>query len=323
VVHVHNVHPAFGWRALAAARRAGARTVFHLHNFRLFCAIGVAYQNEAPCYRCHGRNTLPGVRLRCRGSLAEAAVYAAGLYRQQPHLVGETDQFIALSETHGARLVSLGLPAHKVTVLPNFIAESRFVPSSRADHGQYALALGRLVQEKGFDTAVRAARAGDVPLVIAGSGPDEPRLRELAGTANVKFAGRLPADALAPLMRDAAVILAPSRCEEACPYSVLDALGSGVPVLASDRGGLRELVEQEAVLPADDQRAWDAALGELWRSPQARGRFGERALQSARRSLSEGAYYRRLLDIYEGPIGAAQSGGAAAHHRAELPVNES
>jgi hypothetical protein len=82
-------------------------------------------------------------------------------------------------------------------------------------------------------------------------------------------------------------------------------------------------VEQEAVLPADDQRAWDAALGELWRSPQARGRFGERALQSARRSLSEGAYYRRLLDIYEGPIGAAQSGGAAAHHRAELPVNES
>ncbi|MDQ6731416.1 MAG: glycosyltransferase, partial [Actinomycetota bacterium] len=40
VVHVHNIHPLFGWRALAAARAAGARTVLHLHNFRLFCAIG-------------------------------------------------------------------------------------------------------------------------------------------------------------------------------------------------------------------------------------------------------------------------------------------
>src|SRR5947209_14170470 len=35
VVHVHNIHPLFGWRSLAAARAAGARTVLHLHNFRL------------------------------------------------------------------------------------------------------------------------------------------------------------------------------------------------------------------------------------------------------------------------------------------------
>lgn len=313
VVHVHNVHPSFGWRALAAARGAGARTVFHLHNFRLFCAIGVAYQKGAPCYRCHGRNTLPGVRLRCRGSLTEAAVYAAGLYRQQPHLIAETDQFIALSETHGARLVTLGLPAERLTVLPNFIAESRFAPRSRADQGQYALAMGRLVSEKGFDTAVRAARAGGVPLVVAGAGPDEPRLRQLAGTADVTLAGRVPRDELIRLLSNAAVVLAPSRCEEACPYSVLDALASGVPVLASDRGGLPELLGQEAVLPADDQSSWDAALGELWQSPEARGRLGERALQSARRVLGEDAYYRRLLEIYERPL--IRAGGAKASAR--------
>jgi glycosyltransferase involved in cell wall biosynthesis len=312
VVHVHNVHPAFGWRALTAARRAGARTVFHLHNFRLFCAIGVAYQNGAPCYRCHGRNTLPGVRLRCRGSLTESLVYAAGLHRQQPHLIGETDQFVALSETHGARLVSLGLPAETVTVLPNFIAESRMVGKSRADQGQYVLAMGRLVDEKGFDTAVRAARAGGVPLVIAGSGPDEPRLRELAGTADVTFAGRVPADELVRLLRGAAVILAPSRCEEACPYSVLDALASGVPVLASDRGGLRELVGEDSVVPVDDQTAWDAALGELWRSPGVRRELGERALANARRSRGEDAYYRRLLDVYEGPLVPAGRADASA-----------
>src|SRR3989440_7375480 len=87
VVHAHNLHPMLGWRALAAARAAGARTVLHLHNFRLFCAIGIAYRDGAPCFRCRRGRTLPGLRLRCRGSVPEAAVYAAGLLRQQPRLL--------------------------------------------------------------------------------------------------------------------------------------------------------------------------------------------------------------------------------------------
>ena len=76
VVHAHNLHPAFGWRALAAAREAGARVVLHLHQYRLVCAVGVCFTDGAECTRCHGRNTLPGVVHRCRGSLVEAGVYA-------------------------------------------------------------------------------------------------------------------------------------------------------------------------------------------------------------------------------------------------------
>ncbi|HEU4701252.1 MAG TPA: hypothetical protein VFS37_02130, partial [Conexibacter sp.] len=91
VVHAHNVHPLFGWRALAAAQAAGARTVLHLHNYRLVCAIGVAFRVGEPCYRCHGRDALPAVRHRCRGSFAESAVYAAGLARQQPRLLAHAD----------------------------------------------------------------------------------------------------------------------------------------------------------------------------------------------------------------------------------------
>ena len=80
VVHAHNVNPTLGWRALAAAREAGARVVLHLHNYRLVCAVGTCFTRGEDCTRCHGRNTLPGVRLNCRGgSLAESAAYAASL----------------------------------------------------------------------------------------------------------------------------------------------------------------------------------------------------------------------------------------------------
>ena len=60
VVHAHNVNPTLGWRALAAAREAGARVVLHLHNYRLVCAVGTCFTRGEDCTRCHGRNTLPG-----------------------------------------------------------------------------------------------------------------------------------------------------------------------------------------------------------------------------------------------------------------------
>jgi glycosyltransferase involved in cell wall biosynthesis len=299
VVHAHNLHPMFGWHSLAAARAAGARTVLHLHNFRLFCAIAVAYRDGAPCFRCRGRDTLPGVRLRCRGSVAEAAVYAASVSRQQPRLFEHSDRFIVLSEPHGARLRELGLPGERTVTLPNFIPADQFAARSRAGEGRYALAAGRLVEEKGFDTAVRAARAAGVPLVIAGEGPDVARLRQLAAGGEVRFTGRLTADALADVRRDAGVVLVPSRWEEPLPYAVLEAHAAGVPVLASDRGGLPELVPHDALVDADDLGAWTAALHRVWSMPEReRDALGDQVLTLARERLGEDRYYDRLMAVY-------------------------
>jgi glycosyltransferase involved in cell wall biosynthesis len=298
VVHAHNLHPLFGWRALAAARAEGARTVVHLHNFRLFCAIAVAYRDGAPCYRCRRRNTWPGLRLRCRGSLPEAAVYAAGLRRQQPQLMEHADQFVVVSQAHGARLRELGLPAEKTSTLPNFIPSQQFGSGPASGAGQYALISGRLVSEKGYDTAIVAAREAGVPLRVAGEGPDGRRLQALAEGTDVRFLGLLSPHQLAEVRSQAAIVLVPSRCEEACPYAVLDAHAAGIPVLASDRGGLPELVGEGATLPAEDPRAWAQALSRLWQDPGQRRRMGEQALERARREHGEDAYYDRLVEVY-------------------------
>src|SRR5205085_7120829 len=183
------------------------------------------------CFRCHGRHTLPGLRLRCRGSVAEAAVYAAGLSLQQPRLIAYADRLATVSEDTAARLASLGVARDRLVTLPNFVPAERFAPATRAHHGEYALVAGRLVEEKGFDTAIRACRRVGVPLVVAGDGPDAPRLQALAAGADVRFTGRLSEGELVDLRLGAALVLAPSRWEEPCPYAVLDALAAGVPVL--------------------------------------------------------------------------------------------
>jgi glycosyltransferase involved in cell wall biosynthesis len=301
VVHAHNVHPLFGWRALAAAREAGARTVLHLHNFRLFCAIAVAYRDGGSCFRCRGSTTLPGLRLRCRGSAVESAVYAAGIHRQQPRLYEHADRFIALSDAQRSHLHAAGLPVERTDTLANFVFAERIADATHADGGDYALAVGRLVEEKGFDTAIDAARRAAMPLVLAGVGPDEARLRALAVGSETHFAGWLDADALAELRAGAAAVLVPSRAEEStCPYVALDALAAGVPVLASDHGGMREHLPPEARLPPADVGAWASVLRELWRDPAARRHRGEEAIGLARTRFGEDAYYAALLRIYAG-----------------------
>jgi len=296
VVHAHNVHPLFGWRALAAAWTAGARTVLHLHNYRLVCAIGVAFRDDQPCYRCHGRDTLPGLRHRCRGSFAEGAVYAAGLARQQPRLLAHADKLVAVSGALAARLSEMGIPRERMSVLPN--AVRTIATASRAAEGTYALAAGRLVEEKGFDIAIRVAREAGVPLRIAGAGPEEERLRTLAAGGEVTFLGRLSGEALARERQGAAVLLAPARSDDPCPMTVIEAMADGLPVLGSDRGGIPELVGEQATLPVDEESAWAAALHALWSDPGARGAAGAAALERARTHHSPDAWYKGLMEVY-------------------------
>jgi glycosyltransferase involved in cell wall biosynthesis len=298
IVHAHNVHPLFGWRALAAARATGARVVLHLHNFRLFCAIGVAYRDGAPCFRCHHGYTLPGVRLRCRGSLAEAAVYGAGLHRQLPQLLRHADQLVTVSDATRRTLVGLGVPAAEIVSLPNFVPASAFADRSRADDGRYALVAGRLVPEKGFDTAVLASRAAGAPLVVAGEGPDESRLRALAAGADVRFTGMIAREELDRIRGEAALVLAPSRSDDACPFAVIEAMAAGVPVIASDRGGLPELAGGDATLAVDDLDGWTRAVAAAWADPSERLARGARALARARERCHPDAYYDRLMRVY-------------------------
>ncbi len=194
VVHVHNMLPLPGPRGLCRRPAgAGATVVMQLHNLRLFCAIGVAARDGGPCFRCHHRNTLPGLILNCRGSLPEAAVYAAALARHQPLVFDSVDRFVVPSSYAAGQSALLGVPADRVEVVPHYLPAEAFSEGSRAHEGRHALVAARLAPEKGIDTAIEAAALSGVPLRVAGEGPAAAELAELAARtgAPVEFTGRL------------------------------------------------------------------------------------------------------------------------------------
>ncbi|HEY5045500.1 MAG TPA: glycosyltransferase family 4 protein [Solirubrobacteraceae bacterium] len=295
VVHAHNLNPTFGWRALAAAREAGARVVLHLHQYRIVCAIGVCFTRGVECTRCHGRNTLPGVRLNCRGSLGEAATYGASLALWQRRLAEQADAVIVPSVFARERLRALGapLPWERVHVLPPPVREPSSV--SPAASKSYALVVSRLAPEKGVDVAIDACREAGIELVIAGEGPEREALQAQAGDSDVRFVGHVDDAELAALRAGAAIALVPSRSAETFGLAAAEAMAAGLPVAASRVGALGELVDEHGLVPAGDAGALARTIGRLAGDQAA----GARGLERVRALCAPEAVAGRLARIYE------------------------
>jgi glycosyltransferase involved in cell wall biosynthesis len=303
VVHAHNLQPALGWRALAAARSAGARIVLHLHQYRLVCAIGVCFTRGAECTRCHGRDTLPGVRLNCRGSLPEAVSYGASLALWQRRLVEQADAVIVPSRFARERLRELGAPLRweRVHVLaPPLRALASPGWQEPALGASYALVVARLSPEKGVDVAIDACRSAGTPLVIAGDGPERRALERRAGDAPVRFVGHVEEHELAKLRAGAALALAPSRSAETFGLAAAEAMAVGLPVVASRVGALPELVDPDALVAPGDARALAAAITRFAGDREA----GERARERVRALCAPEKLAPMLAEVYRG-AGAA------------------
>jgi glycosyltransferase involved in cell wall biosynthesis len=134
-----------------------------------------------------------------------------------------------------------------------------------------ALVLGRLVRVKGIDIAIAAAAESGITLLIAGAGPERGALTDLARAlrADVRFLGEVAGLDKARLLTAADVLLVPSRRlpsgrSEGLPTVLLEAMLHGLPVIASDVGGIGALLVAAGLgtqlIPPDDALALARAL---------------------------------------------------------------
>jgi glycosyltransferase involved in cell wall biosynthesis len=115
----------------------------------------------------------------------------------------------------------------------------------------------------------------------------------------VTLLGRLPAAEVREQLAGAAMVLMPSRYHEFSPYSALEAMAAGVPVVATAMGGLPELLGEERCVPIGDIAAFAARVRALWSDAAARAAEGDAAIERARERHSLDRYTADLLALYE------------------------
>jgi glycosyltransferase involved in cell wall biosynthesis len=245
VVHVHNFFPRLSPALFDACSAMGVPAVWTLHNYRIACANGLLFRDGHVCEDCLGRAPWPAVRHRCyRGSTAGSAAVAAmiGWHRARGTWRRKVARFIALSDFARDLYVRAGVPADRISVKPNFVADPLPLLAGPAAGSRGAVFVGRLSPEKGAATMLAAWRqVPSVPLTILGDGPERAML-EAAAPPNVRFLGFQNRDAVLRAMASAQALVVPSTWYENFPMTVVEAMALGTPIIASNIGALRTIV---------------------------------------------------------------------------------
>lgn len=155
------------------------------------------------------------------------------------------------------RLLSLGVPEDRVHTLPNGVDLEKFRDHSPRDlreelglSGPLIASVGNLIEGKGHHIAIEALKClEDAGLLIVGDGPDRQKLERLADTlgvaSRVRFLGLVAHDEMAGVFGGSDVtVLASSN--EGMPNVVLESIACGTPVVATDVGGVREVLTDPA-----------------------------------------------------------------------------
>jgi glycosyltransferase involved in cell wall biosynthesis len=172
----------------------------------------------------------------------------------------------------------------RLRVVPNGID----LPSATEDPGSGVLGVGRLIENKAWDVLIDAVARGGPVLTLAGDGPERAALeaRARAAGATVRFEGAVKRDRLDELYAAAKCVVLVARRGEGLPNALLEAMAHGRPVIATNVGGIADLVKDGVngcLVPAGDAIALRAAIERIETDPQRGVRLGAEARRTAER----------------------------------------
>jgi glycosyltransferase involved in cell wall biosynthesis len=287
--------------------REGVPLVLTLHDLKPICPNYKMYVNGGVCESCKNRKFYQAAFKRCnKGSLLNSVVNMLEMYLH--YLFGyyqNVHRYIAVSRFYQKKMIDFGFPEEQVVYIPNMIEVDESLLSME-DEG-YALYFGRLSEEKDVVTLVMAMKlVPDLKLVIAGTGPDEPLLKELTVEQkinNVEFVGFQSGDNLNRLISQAAFTVLPSKWYENCPMSILESFALRKPVVGARIGGIPELIEKNVdgfhFSPENGQELAEKLSRMVDIGKAGRREMGMNGYEKVKRNHSPEQHYQKIMSVYQ------------------------
>ncbi len=306
IAHVHLIYHHLSPSILPVLVRHRIPIVLTLSDYKLICPNYKLYTEGSPCERCRGGKYYEATLHKClRDSVAASALGSVEMYLHKMLQVYERSVNLFVAPSHFVRdeFVKFGQDGLKIRVFPYFLPA---IPSleKRNAREPVILYVGRLSKEKGVDKFLEMVHTLPSPwrIAIVGTGPEEAALKERFGKrSDVVFVGHAAGDALAAWYRRASIVVVPSQFYEPFGIVVIEALSYGVPVIASNRGALPEIIDHEEtglIVPADDGDAWRSAITRLITDERLRHTMGKNGRKVTEILYGRETHYTKLIEWY-------------------------
>jgi glycosyltransferase involved in cell wall biosynthesis len=318
VIHFHNISLVGGPGVLGLGANRRAARIMTAHEHWLICPMHLLWKydrkpcDEPSCIRCSLAGKRPPQAWRYTGMIERGLRQLDALLFPSRHALDE----------HRTRGVGEFVPlVHLPYFLPDDwsmgIEDEEPEPRDRP----YLAAAGRLVTMKGFHRLIPIMRyLPEADLRLAGTGPQEQRLRELAaGLPNVRFEGLLGGPALARMFRGARAVVVPSLFPETFGYVVLEAFAVGTPVVIHEGGGaIQETgVASGGGLGYRDDGELLLALRRMVHDDDVRSELAARGYARRISEWSESAHLHHYFDLIDHCRSARASRSLYRPHRLE------
>lgn len=298
IIHAHNIHSYISPYIVKIAAARGIKVVWTLHDYKLICPAYSCLRDNRPCELCFN-NKSAVIKHKCmKGSLkASVLAYIEALVWNRNILEKCTDTFISPSFFLKKKMVSAEFNESKIKVLHNFI--EGILPEQDIKKDDYYCYIGRLSPEKGIDLLLQVAENLPYRLKIVGGGTELSCFQQRK-YKNIDFVGHQPRDIVFQIIQKARFTIIPSICYENNPFSIIESLCSGTPVLGANIGGIPELITEGVngyLFAPNDANDMSNKITQCFDKFDKSFPFSQIASE-AQNKFSASAFYNKLIDIY-------------------------
>lgn len=308
IVHLNNFQRQLSASIIKPCVKRNIPIVFTAHDAQAICpAITMMDSNKNPCEKCMGGKYMNCVKKSCiKDSKLKSLLGAieGNYYRNKKIYLKKITHIITPSQFFKEKFISDGINEQKISVIHNFV---KFDEVNNIKNENYALFFGRLSKEKGILNLLKAFKqTTNGYLYIAGEGPEEKNIKKFIKDNGikdrVKMLGYLNEKKMQNTIESCSFVIIPSTCNENCPYSILESMAMGKPIIASNRGGIPELVEDNKngfIYKYDDINDLSYKIEKLFSNEHLINEFSKTSRKFATSKYSEEIYYNSLIKIYK------------------------
>lgn len=213
----------------------------------------------------------------------------------------KVDLFICPSDFYRKKLEEAKFTKSKIILMRNPLPIGTEYLWQKKDE-KYILYFGRLSKEKGVLNLIEAMKDIDYKLYILGTGPIEDELKEVAHSDhNIEFKGFQQGEVLDQYVENARCVVLPSQWYENGPYSAMEAMAKGKPLIVSDLGGLPELVEngKNGYIFNSNAKLKEDIIKMISLNEEEYTSMCEASLKKAKESFDSEKYVKKLIELME------------------------
>lgn len=308
IVHLNNFQRQLSASIIKPIKKRNIPIVFTAHDVQAICpAITMMDSEKNICEKCMAGKYLNCVKKTCvKNSKLKSLLGAIEgyYYRFKKIYTKQIDYIITPSEFYRTKLIEDGISGEKIKALHNSIEMNDYNVKTK-DEG-YALYFGRLSKEKGILNLINAfKKCKSGKLYIAGEGPEKEVIEKIIKDnkldERVKLLGFLNKEQMTEKTKNCKFVVVPSIWYENCPYSILETLAIGKPVIGADIGGIPELVndgENGFIYKHDSVNELSKKMSKLFEDKKLVEEFSKKSKELAKELYSRENYYNELINIY-------------------------